>query len=101
MLLFIRVRKILNLRVFEDENGRAWSRSVMDRELEVLCVSQFTLQCILKANKPDFHSAMPAELAQPFYNSMLEQMREAYKPELIKGEARPAKLWRFHSADED
>ncbi|XP_042280088.1 D-aminoacyl-tRNA deacylase 1 [Thunnus albacares] len=78
------VRKILNLRLFEDENGRAWSKSVMDREFEVLCVSQFTLQCILKGNKPDFHAAMPAELAQPFYNSILENMRSAYKPELIK-----------------
>lgn len=53
---------------------------------EVLCVSQFTLQCILKGNKPDFHAAMPAELAQPFYNSILERMRSTYKPELIKGE---------------
>ncbi|CAL8270631.1 D-aminoacyl-tRNA deacylase 1 [Gadus morhua] len=78
------VRKILNLRLFDDENGRAWSKSVMDREFEVLCVSQFTLQCILKANKPDFHAAMPAELAQPFYNSLLENMRCAYKSELIK-----------------
>uniref|UniRef100_A0A3B3RUN8 D-aminoacyl-tRNA deacylase 1 n=1 Tax=Paramormyrops kingsleyae TaxID=1676925 RepID=A0A3B3RUN8_9TELE len=80
----LRVRKILNIRLFEDENGRAWSRSVMDRELEVLCISQFTLQCYLKGNKPDFHSAMPAELAQPFYTSMLEQMRSAYRAELIK-----------------
>ncbi|XP_073334072.1 D-aminoacyl-tRNA deacylase 1 [Pagrus major] len=78
------VRKILNLRLFEDENGRAWSKSVMEKDFEVLCVSQFTLQCILKGNKPDFHSAMPAELAQPFYNSILESMRSAYKPELIK-----------------
>ncbi|XP_076585408.1 D-aminoacyl-tRNA deacylase 1 [Chaetodon auriga] len=78
------VRKILNLRLFEDENGRAWTKSVMDRDFEVLCVSQFTLQCILKGNKPDFHLAMPAELAQPFYNSILESMRSAYKPELIK-----------------
>ena len=84
-LCVFRVRKILNLRLFEDENGRAWSKSVMDRDFEVLCVSQFTLQCILKANKPDFHSAMPAELAQPFYNSILENMRSTYKPELIKG----------------
>ena len=57
----------------------------MDRDFELLCVSQFTLQCILKGNKPDFHLAMPAELAQPFYNSILESMRSAYKPELIKG----------------
>ncbi|XP_061882129.1 D-aminoacyl-tRNA deacylase 1-like isoform X3 [Entelurus aequoreus] len=80
-----RVRKILNLRLFEDENGRAWSKSVMDRNFEVLCVSQFTLQCILKGNKPDFHSAMPAELAQPFYASILENMRSGYKSELVKG----------------
>ena len=80
-----RVRKILNLRLFDDENGRAWSKSVTDRGFEVLCVSQFTLQCILKGNKPDFHAAMPAELSQPFYNSLLESMRGAYKPELIKG----------------
>ncbi|XP_026868997.1 D-aminoacyl-tRNA deacylase 1 [Electrophorus electricus] len=78
------VRKILNLRLFEDENGRSWSRSVMDTELEVLCVSQFTLQHILKGNKPDFHSAMPAELSQTFYNNIVEQMRTAYNPELIK-----------------
>lgn len=57
----------------------------MDRDFEVLCVSQFTLQCILKGNKPDFHSAMPAELAQPFYDSIMENMRSTYKPELIKG----------------
>lgn len=80
-----RVHKILNLRLFKDENGRAWSKSVMDMDFEVLCVSQFTLQYILKGNKPDFHAAMPAELAQPFYNSILENMRSAYKPELIKG----------------
>ncbi|XP_019735345.1 sodium/potassium/calcium exchanger 3-like isoform X2 [Hippocampus comes] len=79
------IRKILNLRLFEDENGRAWSKSVMDRDYEVLCVSQFTLQCILKGNKPDFHLAMPTELAQPFYASILENMRSAYKPELVKG----------------
>ncbi|KAM9483615.1 D-aminoacyl-tRNA deacylase 1 [Clarias gariepinus] len=78
------VRKILNLRLFEDEKGCAWKHSVMDKGLEVLCVSQFTLQCILKGNKPDFHSAMTAEFAQPFYNNILEQLRIAYKPELIK-----------------
>lgn len=58
----------------------------MDLNYEVLCVSQFTLQCILKGNKPDFHAAMPSELAQPFYDSILENMRSCYKPELVKGE---------------
>nr|XP_009508848.1 PREDICTED: D-tyrosyl-tRNA(Tyr) deacylase 1 [Phalacrocorax carbo] len=78
------VRKILNLRVFEDESGKHWSKSVMDKQYEVLCVSQFTLQCILKGNKPDYHMAMPTEQAECFYNNFLEQLRKAYKPELIK-----------------
>ncbi|XP_003972201.1 D-aminoacyl-tRNA deacylase 1 [Takifugu rubripes] len=78
------INKILHLRLFDDENGRAWSKNVMDLDYEVLCVSQFTLQCILKGNKPDFHMAMPAELAEPFYNNILENMRSIYKPELIK-----------------
>ncbi|XP_076786012.1 D-aminoacyl-tRNA deacylase 1 isoform X1 [Arvicanthis niloticus] len=78
------VRKILNLRVFEDESGKHWSKSVMDKEYEVLCVSQFTLQCALKGNKPDFHLAMPTEQAESFYNSFLEQLRKSYRPELIR-----------------
>lgn len=80
-----RVRKILNLRVFEDESGKHWSKSVMDKQYEVLCVSQFTLQCVLKGNKPDFHLAMPTEQAEGFYNNFLEQLRKTYRPELIKG----------------
>uniref|UniRef100_A0A8P0P445 D-aminoacyl-tRNA deacylase 1 n=1 Tax=Canis lupus familiaris TaxID=9615 RepID=A0A8P0P445_CANLF len=79
-----RVRKILNLRVFEDESGKHWSKSVMDKQYEVLCISQFTLQCVLKGNKPDFHLAMPTEQAESFYNSFLEQLRKTYRPELIK-----------------
>ena len=35
-----RVRKILNLRVFEDDSGKSWNKSVMDKNYEVLCVSQ-------------------------------------------------------------
>ncbi|XP_031998044.1 D-aminoacyl-tRNA deacylase 1 isoform X1 [Hylobates moloch] len=78
------VRKILNLRVFEDESGKHWSKSVMDKQYEILCVSQFTLQCVLKGNKPDFHLAMPTEQAEGFYNSFLEHLRKTYRPELIK-----------------
>ena len=90
-IFLLRVRKILNLRVFEDESGKHWSKSVMDKQYEVLCVSQFTLQCVLKGNKPDFHLAMPTEQAENFYNSFLEQLRKMYRPELIKG--RQESLW--------
>lgn len=71
--------------MFEDESGKHWSKSVMDKEYEVLCVSQFTLQCVLKGNKPDFHLAMPTEQAESFYNSFLEQLRKSYRPELVRG----------------
>ncbi|XP_048391423.1 D-aminoacyl-tRNA deacylase 1 [Stegostoma tigrinum] len=78
------VRKILNLRLFEDENGKHWCKSVMDKQYEVLVVSQFTLQCILKGNKPDFHLAMGTEQSETFYNGLLQHIRKAYKPELVK-----------------
>ena len=39
-LVSCRVRKILNLRVFDDDDGQRWKKSVVDKNLEVLCVSQ-------------------------------------------------------------
>ncbi|CAM9880926.1 unnamed protein product [Lampetra fluviatilis] len=78
------VRKILGLRVFEGAEGRPWSSSVAEARGEVLCVSQFTLQAVLKGNKPDFHLAMAGERAEPFYHLFLERLRSAYSPELVK-----------------
>jgi D-aminoacyl-tRNA deacylase len=82
------VKKILNIRLFEDvdENGanNKWNKSVVDRDLEILCVSQFTLQSTLKGNKPDFHLAMSADSSKDFYFKFLQQMRSCYKPEKIK-----------------
>lgn len=78
------VRKILNLRLFDDENGVRWKHSVKDKEYELLCVSQFTLQSVLKGNKPDFHNAMGAENSQAFYDSILTELGKNYNPEKIK-----------------
>ncbi|KAK7488655.1 hypothetical protein BaRGS_00020108 [Batillaria attramentaria] len=78
------VRKILNLRVFDDDSGKRWMKSVTDKDFEILCVSQFTLNLILKGNKPDFHEAMGPDLSQQFYNQFLEQLQAAYKPDKIK-----------------
>ena len=41
-------RKLVNLRLWEDEGGRRWARSVKDLDLEMLCVSQFTLYHVMK-----------------------------------------------------
>ncbi|KAK3092767.1 hypothetical protein FSP39_007022 [Pinctada imbricata] len=78
------VRKILNLRVFEDDAEKKWNKSVMDKQYEILCVSQFTLAVTMKGNKPDFHEAMNPELSQPFYREFLKQLGENYSPEKIK-----------------
>ncbi|XP_065845053.1 D-aminoacyl-tRNA deacylase 1-like isoform X2 [Oscarella lobularis] len=77
------VRKVLNLRVF-DNGDKRWSKSVTECGYEVLCVSQFTLQAVLKGNKPDFHLAMGSEESKPFYEEFLAKMRKSYEAEKIK-----------------
>uniref|UniRef100_A0A6M2E770 D-aminoacyl-tRNA deacylase n=1 Tax=Populus davidiana TaxID=266767 RepID=A0A6M2E770_9ROSI len=78
-------RKVLNMRLFTNESaGRGWDQNVMQRNYEVLLVSQFTLYGVLKGNKPDFHVAMPPQKAKPFYESLLDKFRKAYRPDAIK-----------------
>ncbi|KAI0077107.1 D-tyrosyl-tRNA deacylase [Panus rudis PR-1116 ss-1] len=77
--------KILSLKVFSDDSGAMWKRSVKDIDGEVLCVSQFTLFAnTSKGNKPDFHRAMGSESSRHLYASFLERMGTLYKPEKIK-----------------
>ncbi|KAI9315146.1 D-tyrosyl-tRNA deacylase [Dichotomocladium elegans] len=79
------VKKILNVRIFEDETGAMWKKGVKDLNLEVLCVSQFTLQGnTVKGNKPDFHRAMKTDQAKEVYQQFLRKMGEAYDPAKIK-----------------
>uniref|UniRef100_A0A182P2J1 D-aminoacyl-tRNA deacylase n=1 Tax=Anopheles epiroticus TaxID=199890 RepID=A0A182P2J1_9DIPT len=75
-------RKLLNLRLFE-ESGKRWMASVMDLQLEILCVSQFTLYHRLKGNRPDFSRAMQGPDAQQLYESLLQRMRNEYATERI------------------
>ncbi|XP_047119349.1 D-aminoacyl-tRNA deacylase 1-like [Schistocerca piceifrons] len=77
-------RKLLNLGIFEDDNGKRWNLSVRDKNLEILCVSQFTLYHVLKGNKLDFHCAMPAESSEEFYNRFLKLLRTQYKDDFVK-----------------
>ncbi len=60
-------RKLLALRIFEDEEGRM-NRSVSDAGGAVLCVSQFTLYGdARKGNRPSFVDAAPPGDAEPLY----------------------------------
>ncbi|XP_066313724.1 uncharacterized protein [Miscanthus floridulus] len=78
-------RKVLNMRLFpNDKTEKAWDRSVMQRNFEVLLVSQFTLYGILKGSKPDFHVAMPPAKAKPFYASLVEKFQRSYSADSVK-----------------
>ena len=68
--------KILNLRVFEDENGKL-NKSLMDVGGELLVVSQFTLygDC-RKGRRPSFMDALGGEDAEKIYEEFVRQCRE-------------------------
>lgn len=68
--------KILNLRVFEDENGKL-NKSLMDVGGELLVVSQFTLygDC-RKGRRPSFINALGGEEAEKMYEEFVRQCRE-------------------------
>lgn len=65
-------RRIANLRVFDDDEGRM-NRSVVDVDGEVLVVSQFTLwgDC-RKGRRPSYVRAAPAERARSLYRTFLD-----------------------------
>jgi D-aminoacyl-tRNA deacylase len=63
--------KVLKMKLWPDDNGGPWKKSVQDIEGEVLCVSQFTLYAnTKKGNKPDFHGMMfSISASDPFSGS--------------------------------
>ena len=67
-------KKIVNLRIFDDENG-VMNRSVIDTGGEVMVVSQFTLHASTKkGNRPSYIHASKPDFAIPMYESFCAEM---------------------------
>ncbi len=70
------VEKILNLRIFPDEENR-FDRSALDVGAELLIVSQFTLYAdTRKGRRPDFNQAALPQEAQRLYEYTVERFRQ-------------------------
>ncbi|MGN1163740.1 MAG: D-aminoacyl-tRNA deacylase [Candidatus Ornithospirochaeta sp.] len=69
--------KILRLRLYRDEDGRANS-SISDRTKEILFISQFTLAANLKrGNRPSFDNAADPAFAEALYDEAILHLRSS------------------------
>ena len=67
------VKKVVNLRVFDDENG-VMNRSILDTGGDIIVVSQFTLMASYKkGNRPSWIRAARHEISIPLYNAFVER----------------------------
>lgn len=79
-------KKIVNLRVFDDENG-VMNRSILDINGEILIVSQFTLMASTKkGNRPSYIRAARPETAIPLYEYFCNEVSIALGKEVGTGE---------------
>jgi D-aminoacyl-tRNA deacylase len=68
-------KKILNLRIFEDENG-VMNKSLLEIDGELLLVSQFTLHASTKkGNRPSYIKAAKPDIAIPLYEQFVETIQ--------------------------
>lgn len=80
------VRKIIGLRVFDDENG-VMNLSIKDVGGEILVVSQFTLMASYKkGNRPSWIKAAPHSISIPLYNKFCEKLSEELGKQVGTGE---------------
>lgn len=80
------VKKIPNLRIFNDPEGKM-NLSVTDVGGDLLVVSQFTLYAdAKKGNRPSYIRSAPPDFSIPMYERFLARMREAFPGKVETGE---------------
>lgn len=80
------VKKVIGLRVFDDENG-VMNKSIMDVGGEILVISQFTLfASYKKGNRPSWLRAAKHDISIPLYNEFCKRLSEALGKPVGTGE---------------
>ena len=70
------VKKVVNLRIFDDENG-VMNKSILDCGGSILSISQFTLYAdTAKGNRPSYVKAMNGEQATKLYDLFNEELKK-------------------------
>lgn len=68
--------KIVNMRIFDDENG-VMNYSVLQQEYDILLISQFTLQASTKkGNRPSYIKAAKPEMAEKMYENFRQKLSD-------------------------
>lgn len=71
------LRKVLNLRIFDDENG-VMNKSILDVGGSILLISQFTLYGdVRKGNRPSYSNAAGFEEGKALYEKMIEEIEKS------------------------
>lgn len=79
-------QKVVNLRIFNDENG-VMNKSLIDVNGDILLISQFTLYAqTQKGNRPSYINAARAEIAIPLYEQMILKLKRDLNKEIYTGE---------------
>ena len=75
------IRKVLNMRIFDDENG-IMNKSILDIKGSILSISQFTLYAdCKKGNRPSYINAMSHNDASIMYDEFNKKLSEFVKVE--------------------
>lgn len=78
-------KKILNLRIFKDQNDKM-NYSVLDVKGEIMLVSNFTLYAdATRGNRPNFAGAMDSLNALVLYNNLVDELRK-FNINVVTGE---------------
>ena len=79
------VKKVLNLRIFGDNNG-VMNKSLLDVNGELMIVSQFTLMAATKkGNRPSYIKAATHEHAIPLYESFIKKAGSLLESKIVTG----------------